>query len=349
MTATKMNKAACFTDIHWGRKNNSELHNQDCLRFVDWFCEQVSADGNIDHIIFMGDWFEHRAAINGLTLDYAYRGAKKLAALGLPVYFIVGNHDLYFRTTREVFSTNFFDSLGFNMIVEPTVVEELGETGALVCPFLFESEYASLVKYLNVPVWFGHFEFKGFVITGDTKKMEHGPDAKEFSSARRIFSGHFHKRQEDGNVTYIGNAFPADFSDANDTKRGMMKYTYDKDVVEFMDWPDCPSYIKTTLSKLAKNPKEILRADAVVTCVVDKDITYEQSLKLREQLTKKYKLRELNLQENPERMASLEKTEISDEELEELDTTDALVKNMLGKIEATTIDNATLIKMYEEL
>ena len=344
-----MNKAACFTDIHWGRKNNSELHNQDCLRFVDWFCEQVKEDEDIDHIIFMGDWFEHRAAINGLTLDYAYRGAKKLKALGLPVYFIVGNHDLYYRTTRDVFSTNFFDSLGFNMIQEPTVVEELGESGALVCPFLFENEYASLVQYLSVPVWFGHFEFKGFVVTGDTKKMEHGPDAKEFKNARRIFSGHFHKRQEEGNVTYIGNAFPADFSDANDTKRGMMVYTYDKNDVEFTDWPDCPSYIKTTLSSLASDPKGVLRKDAVVNCVVDKDITYEQSLKLREQLTKKYELRELNLQENPERAVSLEETEIDEEELEHLDTTDALVLNMLSKIEADTIDNDKLAKIYREL
>jgi len=345
----QMNKAACFTDIHWGRKNNSELHNQDCLRFIDWFCEQVRADDNIDHIVFMGDWFEHRNALNGLTLDYAYRGAKKLQALNLPVYFIVGNHDLYYRTTREVFSTNFFDALGFNMIQEPTVIEELGETGALMCPFLFESEYASLVSYLKVPVWFGHFEFKGFVITGDTKKMEHGPDAKEFKSARRIFSGHFHKRQAEGNVTYIGNAFPADFSDANDNKRGMMIYQYDRDGVEFIDWPDCPSYIKTTLTKLAADPKGILRKDAVVNCVVDKDITLEQSVKLREQLTKKFSLRELNLQENPERLASLEDTAIDEVELEELDTTDALVENMLSKIEADSINNDKLIKLYKEL
>ena len=46
--AEKMNKAACFTDIHWGRKNNSELHNQDCLRFVEWFCGEVKKDTDID-------------------------------------------------------------------------------------------------------------------------------------------------------------------------------------------------------------------------------------------------------------------------------------------------------------
>lgn len=349
MMTMKLNKAACFTDIHWGRKNNSETHNQDCLRFVDWFCDQVKKDNEIDHIIFLGDWFEHRASINGLTLDYAYQGATKIKDLGLPVYFIVGNHDLYYRSTREIFSTKVFESLGFNLIDKPTIVEELGPKGTLICPFLYEEEYPNLIQYIKIPVWFGHFEFKGFVITGDTKVKEYGPDAKDFKNVTRIFSGHFHKRQQQKNVTYIGNAFPADFSDANDLERGMMIYDYEKDSVNFIDWPHCPSYIKTTLTKLAKDPKNILRKDAIVNCMVDKEITYEQSLKLREQLIKKYNLRDVNLQENPEVMASLESTEIDAQELEELDTTGSLVESMLGKIEAETIDNEKLIKLYKEL
>jgi len=344
-----LTKSACFTDIHWGRKNNSELHNQDCLRYIEWFISQTKKDKSIDHVVFMGDWFEHRAAINGLTLDYAYRGAKKLQDLGLPVYFIVGNHDLYYRTTREVYSTNFFDSLGFNLVNAPKVFHELGKDGALMCPFLFESEYSDLAEFFTTPIWYGHFEFKGFVVTGDTKKMDHGPDPDNFSIPKKIFSGHFHKRQVSKNITYIGNAFPVDFSDANDLHRGMMIYDYNADEVKFIDWDESPSYIRTTLSALAKDAKGILRKDAIVNCVVDKDITYEQSLKLKEQLTKKYNLREINLQENPDKMAALANTSIDESELEHLDTTDALVKKMLSKIEADTINADLLIKIYEEL
>jgi DNA repair exonuclease SbcCD nuclease subunit len=343
------NKAASFTDIHWGRKNNSELHNQDCIRFIQWFCDNVKADPTIDHIVFMGDWFENRSAINGLTLDYALIGAKMLDALGLPVYFIVGNHDLYYRTTREVYSTNMFDSLGFNMINTPTVIEDLGPKGALVCPFLFESEYPTLAQYLKTPVWFGHFEFKGFVITGDTKKMEHGPDPENFKNPRRIFSGHFHKRQTTGNITYIGNTFPVDFSDANDTKRGMMVYDYTLDDVTFKDWGECPTYIRTELSALIADAKSILREDAVVSCVVDTDINYEQSLKLKAQLTKKYKLREITLQESADKMRALVDTGMDREELAKLDTTAKQVVAMLGNIKAESIDNDKLIAIFEEL
>lgn len=344
-----MNKAACFTDIHWGRKNNSEQHNQDCLNYVKWFCEQVKQDGDIDHIIFLGDWFEHRAAINSLTLEYAYRGACMIRDLELPVYFIVGNHDLYYRTTRDIASTNFFEGLGFTLIKdEPILFEELGPNGSVLCPFLFEKEYPSLIKYAQTPIWFGHFEFKGFVVTGDTKKMDSGPDAKEFSNPKRIFSGHFHKRQAEGNVIYIGNAFPADFSDANDAERGMMVYTYDIDNVTFIDWPDCPTYIRTTLSEVIKDPT-ILKNGSVVNCIVNMDITYEDSIQLKEQLTKKRKLREINLQENPDRLAALEGTDIDDDEFNDLNTTEEMVLVMLDKIEADSIDNTRLAKMYKAL
>ena len=32
-------KAAICTDIHWGLKSNSLVHNKDCEAFIDWFIE----------------------------------------------------------------------------------------------------------------------------------------------------------------------------------------------------------------------------------------------------------------------------------------------------------------------
>jgi DNA repair exonuclease SbcCD nuclease subunit len=342
-----LKRAACFTDIHWGKKNNSEIHNQDCLRFVEWFCENVKNNKEIDHIIFMGDWFEHRSAINGLTLDYAYKGAKLLKDLGMPVYFIVGNHDLYYRYSRDVYSTNFFDSLGFILINEPTVIEETYKP-TLLCPFLFESEYPSLAQYFTVPIWFGHFEFKGFVVTGDTKKMDHGPDPDDFEGPTRIFSGHFHKRQSNKNITYIGNTFPVDFSDANDTERGMSIYDYENDDMVFIDWNECPSYIKTDLKSLIADAVTILKKDATVKCLVNMDIDYEKSIKLKEQLVTKYALRYIELHESPEIDIALQDTEV-DDSIDQLDSTDSQVRAMLGTIEAPSIDNDKLIAIYGEL
>ena len=38
-------KAAVFTDIHFGLKSNSKVHNDDCEEFVDWYIEQAKKEG----------------------------------------------------------------------------------------------------------------------------------------------------------------------------------------------------------------------------------------------------------------------------------------------------------------
>ena len=47
--------AACFTDIHYGLKQNSRLHLEDCARYVDWFIAEAKAR-NAETCIFLGDW-----------------------------------------------------------------------------------------------------------------------------------------------------------------------------------------------------------------------------------------------------------------------------------------------------
>ena len=62
-------KVACFTDIHFGLKGNSRIHNDDCEAFVIWFIEQAKAEG-CETCIFLGDWHHHRSATNVSTMNY---------------------------------------------------------------------------------------------------------------------------------------------------------------------------------------------------------------------------------------------------------------------------------------
>lgn len=346
---TKLKKAALFTDIHWGKRNNSEEHNQDCARYIEWFIEQVQADPDIDHIYFLGDWHEHRAAINGLTLKYSYEGAKRLDSLGLPIYFVVGNHDLYFRNNRKVFTTGIFDAFkNFVLIDSITKLDEV-HGGAIVVPFLNEDEYPELIEYKDVPVALGHFELKGFVITGDTKVMEHGPDYNTFfKKQKRVFSGHFHKRQNQGNVYYIGNTFPMDFSDTNDIKRGMATYDFVNDKLLFTDWADGPRFIKATLSEVLENPKKILLKNARVKIDVDSEITFEESNQIRSSLQAKYGLREITLDEKMTIDVNMTDDETAIEELH-LETTNEVIQELLKRIKDDSVDTKLLLKIYNSL
>jgi len=346
---TTLKKGAFFTDIHFGKKANSQSHNEDCLHFIQWFCSRVESDPDIDYIGFLGDWNENRSALNIQTLKYSYTGAKWLNALGLPIFFVIGNHDLYHRHTREVHSVIPFNEFrNFVLVEEPMIIDKI-EGGALFTPYLFHGEYPSLVHYCDLPFWAGHFEFRGFMVTGNRMEMPTGPEHTLFKGPQYIVSGHFHTRQSKDQVVYIGNAFPMDFGDAGDFGRGMMTYDHIDNEMLFYDWAECPKYIKTTLTDILDNTA-VLHPDSRVKCLVDVPITFEESTGLKQSFTEKYKLREFVLEESPDIRAALSSTQTTiDWSQNKLASTDELVEQMLREISSEHIRNDLLIKEYKEL
>lgn len=345
----QLNKAAMCTDIHFGRKSNSPVHNQDCLDYLEWFCERVRADSTIDHICFLGDWHENRSSLNLATLKASHQGAKMLNALGLPVFFIVGNHDLYHRHTRDVHGLHHLEELtNFVIVDEPVAYEDVGG-GTFFSPYLFQHEYGDLSHYLQYKVWMGHFEFKGFVITGHSVIMPTGPDIEDFKGPELIFSGHFHKRQANANVVYIGNTFPADFSDCGDNARGMCVYDHATKDVKFADWAECPKYYRCLLSDLLDGKVKFSK-HARVRCSVDIVISFEESAKLKTLFTERYKLREFGLEESRELAAVLSDTAVEDVDVTDpLKSVDELILEMLTSIDTPQIDNDLLVKIYRGL
>lgn len=344
-----LNKGLIFSDLHIGRKSDSIVHNTDCLNYINWLVK-TAKENKIDHIIFGGDWYEHRNSVNGRTLKYSYDCAKLLNDVGVPVYFITGNHDLFHRNNRDIFTTYPFEALeNFHIISkEPEIIEAVSG-GLLVCPFLFPTEYVTYAHMINsATVVVGHFEFNGFILTGEHKKAEHGATHTIFDKPKRIFSGHFHRRQTKDNVHYIGNCFPMDFSDANDSARGVAIYQYDIDKLDFVDWGDCPMYVNCKLSDVMDEPEKYLIANARVKCLVDLEINFEESNALKEQFMRKYKLREVSLEDTTELNDILEDTDISLEGME-LETTENIIKEMLRQIKSEKISNDKLIKIYEGL
>lgn len=350
MTKTLLKKGGYCTDIHFGKKANSQLHNEDCLRYLDWFCQKVK-DEKCDYVAFLGDWNENRSALNVATLNYSYKGAKKLNDLGLPVYFVVGNHDLYHRHSREVHSVVPFNEFSnFILIENPTLVEEI-DGKVLFVPYLFHEEYEKLAEHLKVPFWAGHFEFKGFEVTGYGMKMPTGPDPKDYHGPDHIVSGHFHKRQADENVIYIGNCFPMDFGDAGDTSRGMMTYEHTKKEMLFHDWDECPKYVKVTLSSLLdQDSSVVMYKDARVKCIVDIPVTFEESTYIRQKFTEDYSLREFVMEESMHLKEALTETKSEvDWEEHKLSSVDDLVVQMLRDIESEHINNQKLVEIYRDL
>lgn len=343
----EIKKIAMFTDIHWGAKSNSDLHNSDCLNFIIWFIASCK-ENNVDAIFFLGDWFENRSNLNVKTLNCAYDGLKKLDELNIPIFMCVGNHDLYNRNNRDIHSIlpyNEFNNV--TIIFTPTVIND----DLLLCPFLFKHEYIQYAELINSKKYvFGHFEFRDFIVTGSFNKMEHGPDHKQFKKPELIFSGHYHKRQIRDNIVYIGNAFPSNFGDAGDIERGMAILDVGKRDMEFINWSGCPGYFKTSLKKVVEG-EWVPRENSRIRCLLDLDITYNEAQVLKEEFVKAYNLREFAIEENvDEKKDAIAGGDAEEDDSLDLSNINDMVENLLSKVtETTTISSEKLINVYRTL
>ena len=344
----EITKLCLWTDIHFGARNNSDQHNLDCLDYIDWLIGIIKKE-KPSHIAFLGDFFENRNAINVRTLHHAIEGCRRLNALGIPIFFIIGNHDLYHRSNRMIFSTDIFNDLeNFILINEPMKLAK----DFYAAPYLFREEYAAQVADINSHRYvLGHFEFRNFVVTGADRRMEHGPDASNFSGPKYIFSGHFHKRQANKNIIYIGNTFPTNFGDAGDKERGCCVFDVESEDVWFHNWEQAPLFFKTKLSRVLDGETDFPPRSRV-RCTLDVDIGYSEVQALRDEMIKELGLREFSVEEDilfrKEQLS--EGLEMTDNEID-LTSLDNTVRKLIneGVQKSGTIDPAVLVKLYEEL
>ena len=333
-------KAAVFTDIHLGLKSNSRQHLQDCEDFVDWYIEQAKANG-CETGIFCGDWHHNRNTINVQTLDSTTRCLEKLGASFENFYFFAGNHDLYYKDKRDVFSVEFGKHIpGITYIEETTVKDDV----ALV-PWLVGDEWKNIQK-IKAKYMFGHFELPNFYMNALVKMPDHGDLKPEhFEHQDYVFSGHFHKRQTQGNVTYIGNAFPHNYADAWDDDRGMMILDKENNQEpKYLNWPDCPKYRTTTLSKLLDPDSNIIKPNMYLRVTLDLPISYEEAQFIKETYITQHGCREITL------IPSQQDEEIhTDIDISTFESVDQIVTKEISAIDTENYNKSVLLGIYDEL
>src|SRR5210317_815881 len=331
-------KAACFTDIHFGMKSGSRIHNTDCEDFVKWFCEEAKAAG-AETCIFLGDWHHNRATTDVSTMNYTVSNLERLNETFEKTYFMVGNHDLFYKDKREINSIEF-------MRLFPNIVpitEQLTEGDVTLLPWLVGEEWKK-VRDIKSRYVFGHFELPYFKMNAMVEMPDHGElQANHFVNQEYVFSGHFHQRQTKGNVTYIGNAFPHNYADAWDDERGMMFLDWGG-TPEYKTWPNQPVFRTFKLSQLLDKPEEHLKENMHARVTIDVQITFEEANFIREQFIPQFKLRELML--IPEKVEIESNIDPIDVSFESVDT---IVLNQIEQLDSETYDKRMLTEIYSDL
>ena len=333
-------KVACFTDIHFGLRNNSRQHNTDCEEFVLWFIKEAKK-AKCETCIFLGDWHHHRASINVSTMNYTMSNLEFLSKAFTNVFVIMGNHDLFYRDKREINSVA-FGSLYDNVHIVNSIFTE-GDVS--IIPWLVQDEWKEMPGIKSRYI-FGHFELGGFQMNQLIAMPDTGGLQKaHFKNQEYVFSGHFHSRQEQKNVIYMGNTFPHNYSDTWQDDRGMMILEWGEDPI-YKAWPNAPSFKTLNLSTLVDDPEKYLKPKTYIRVTLDIDISYEEATHIKQVFTEKYNLREIVLM--PQR-----EDEYADDwsagDGAVFESVDQIVLNELTAIKSTHISNQKLIDIYTQL
>jgi DNA repair exonuclease SbcCD nuclease subunit len=332
-------KVACFTDIHFGLKSNSVTHNQDCEEFVDWFIEQAQQEG-CDTCIFLGDWHHNRNSINLITLDTSLRCLEKLGAAFEQFFWFPGNHDLFYKDKRDIHSSAFGRHIPGVTVVDGITTLD----GVTLVPWLVGDEWKTM-KEIQSKYVFGHFELPSFYMNAMVQMPDHGELQRgDLTKPEYVFSGHFHKRQHNGNIVYIGNAFPHNYADTWDDDRGMMMLEWGGKP-EYRNWPNAPKYRTLTLSKLIDSKDDIMKSKMYLRVNLDIDITYEEANFIKETYIQEHDIRDISLIQEKNNI----ETNSDDNPDTEFESVDQIVTEQLLSIESDSISSKTLLEIYNNL
>ena len=213
-------KVALINDTHYGARKGSKLfHDYFELFYKNVFFPTLEQYG-INTVIHMGEAFDSRKSIDYQSLEWAKRVVFE-PLKNYRVHMVVGNHDSYYKNTNNTNSPQLLlkDYPNIQTYSSPTEIK-VGNLDILLLPWIcMENEEKSLkmIKKTKAKVAMGHLELHGFRINRQII-MEHGLEANLFSNFKKVFSGHYHTRSDNGTVFYTGNPYEIYWTDVNDTR-----------------------------------------------------------------------------------------------------------------------------------
>lgn len=274
MGKKKQNKALVITDLHWGFKNSSKpFHDYFELFYTDIFFPYLD-EQKIDTVILGGDCVEYRKFINYYGLNRMRRVLMEpLQERGVRVIVCLGNHDLAYKHRSDL---NAMDELFGHMdnveiYQDFATVEINGYDPIDIIPWMHAGNIditLSGIENSTSDMAVGHLDINGFRMNRG-HISEQGLDRSIFSRYDTVLSGHYHHRNNDGNIFYMGSPYEMTWHDVDDS-RGMHVIDLETREVEFIENPHRMFYRLTWDNGCDVDPS-VLTAKTVKIVVVAKD------------------------------------------------------------------------------
>lgn len=211
------------THIGLGYPNSTDkwfkVHKQYFGEFLIPLLKKEVSVGDI--IIHLGDLFDNRNVIPINLLNYGMDIVEEISSIA-PLHIIVGNHDLYSKSTSEINSVRPLRYIpNVSVYDSPTKIKYNG-LNLLMMPYV--DSRIEQIKIINdnkdCEYLFCHSDLNGakMHLTSVGHKNADKIDIESFSVFRKVYSGHIHLTAVHSNFTFVGSTFQMDRNDRGDQK-----------------------------------------------------------------------------------------------------------------------------------
>lgn len=349
-------KSAIITDTHWGVRNDNRAFLSNFQTFYkDIFFPELEKRG-ITQIYHLGDVFDRRKYVNYVTLNtFNESFINPIVEKGLEVDGIVGNHDTYFKSGNHINSLKEViegrhDNIRFYW--EKPKEVRLGDTKILMVPWINSSNYAEsmdIIKKTKASIVFGHFDIQGFRFNSG-KMVDSGFDKRFFKRFELVMTGHYHLKQSQDNIQYLGAPYEMNWGDYNQPK-GFHIFDSETRKLEFVRNTN-RMYYKVVYDDKDKTIDEMLEKDLSFCngCYVKVIITNKENPHLFDLfMDNLYKATPANIQvvEDHLNYDSVSDSDLIDQTKDTLTIMQDYVNNLSISIDKKKIDNV-LTGLYNE-
>ena len=218
-------KICVLGDTHFGMRGDSRVFHDLYRKFyLNVFIPYLKENG-IKHVVQLGDLFDRRKYINFQTLQSAKEYFfDPLAKEDITLHTLIGNHDIFYKNTLSVNSTELVLGEYSNIVIyskPSTLSADLDGEPIDVIPWLCDDNRDEIKKFISETksrFCFGHFELSGFEMDRGNFCHE-GDNPDMLSKYEMVMTGHFHHPSKMKNIVYVGSPGEMTWADYND-KRG---------------------------------------------------------------------------------------------------------------------------------
>ncbi|CAG7580022.1 MAG: recombination endonuclease subunit [uncultured marine phage] len=210
-------------DLHFGQYPLDVKWLKMMIRYFDDFfiplLKEKYQEGDV--FVQLGDIFHNRNSVDIKVMNVVDRIFRDISEI-IPTHVLVGNHDIYNRSSNDINSTMILRRHENVFIYENTESIEIEGVKIVMMPWVERKvdQIELLKKHSPADFLFCHSDLNGckMHLNSVAHKNLNKIDIEEFTEYGKVVSGHIHIRQENKNFLFTGSAYQLDRNDIGNEK-----------------------------------------------------------------------------------------------------------------------------------